>query len=312
MRLFSSPFEKDDYETIIVDSDLEVAGRSNDFSGIRKYSQQQKSYRQDDFDEFSTPNVFIVEDEESIRCAIKLYLSDRGYNVISFEDARSALNHLTLFEEEYQETSMHNTKRINDYNEHKRSRIRTNSSEKDGEEVNEMPSNRLPDAIVSDILMPGMDGIEFLNQIRTMSNTRPIPFILLTAKGMTQDRIAGYNAGADAYLPKPFDPEELVAILDNVIDKSRLSGSDDEIGCSSDDEGDVRVEDTTEKNDVYFTSDELKILEFLCKGLRNKEISLEMKYSIRWVEQKLTGMYRKTKCSNRTELVRWANLNGMM
>ncbi len=65
------------------------------------------------------------------------------------------------------------------------------------------------DAIILDILMPKMDGIEVLRHLRAEGIATPI--MLLTAKGQKADRIAGFDAGADDYLPKPFAPDELLA-----------------------------------------------------------------------------------------------------
>ena len=65
-----------------------------------------------------------------------------------------------------------------------------------------------PDLIVLDLLMPKMDGLEMLKELRTFS---AIPVIILTAKGADADRIRGLQLGADDYLPKPFNPDELVA-----------------------------------------------------------------------------------------------------
>ena len=76
-------------------------------------------------------------------------------------------------------------------------------------------TSRLPDAIISDIRMPGTDGLELLSQIRQNVVWARIPVILLTAKGLTTDRVAGYQAGADAYLIKPFVPEELFVRIIN-------------------------------------------------------------------------------------------------
>lgn len=64
------------------------------------------------------------------------------------------------------------------------------------------------DAIILDVMMPKMDGIEVLQRLR--KEGVQVPIMMLTAKGQTDDRIAGFNAGADDYLPKPFDPDELV------------------------------------------------------------------------------------------------------
>ena len=65
------------------------------------------------------------------------------------------------------------------------------------------------DAIILDVMMPGMDGVEVLRRARKSGVTTPV--MMLTAKGERDDRITGFNAGADDYLPKPFDPDELLA-----------------------------------------------------------------------------------------------------
>jgi len=66
-----------------------------------------------------------------------------------------------------------------------------------------------PDLIVSDVMMPEMDGIELCTRLRENFDTSHLPIILLAAKGEMEDRIAGLKAGADSYIPKPFNPEHL-------------------------------------------------------------------------------------------------------
>ena len=73
------------------------------------------------------------------------------------------------------------------------------------------------DLIIIDVLMSDINGYDLVKQLKTRPNIGHIPFIFLTAKGMTEDRIKGYKMGCKAYLGKPFDPEELVAIIDNVL-----------------------------------------------------------------------------------------------
>jgi len=70
-----------------------------------------------------------------------------------------------------------------------------------------------PDLVVLDLLMPRMDGLDMLKQLRTFS---PVPVIILTAKGADTDRIKGLQLGADDYLPKPFNPDELVARIEAI------------------------------------------------------------------------------------------------
>lgn len=87
-------------------------------------------------------------------------------------------------------------------------------------------SEKEPDVIVSDIRMPNssMDGLKLLSLLKgndpemyEFSKWKNIPVILLTAKSLTPDRIAGYKLGAQAYLSKPFSPDELLSIIDNLI-----------------------------------------------------------------------------------------------
>jgi DNA-binding response OmpR family regulator len=88
----------------------------------------------------------------------------------------------------------------------------------------------LPDLVITDIMMPQVDGYQFLKQLREDPKFKTLPVVFLTARGMTSDRIQGYNAGADAYLSKPFDPDELVAIVTNLLQKRdavRAAGEDE-------------------------------------------------------------------------------------
>ena len=75
------------------------------------------------------------------------------------------------------------------------------------------------DLIVLDIMMPGQSGLDFISQNRAKINT---PVILLTAKGQPDERIEGLEIGADDYLPKPFEPRELVLRIKNILVKTKI------------------------------------------------------------------------------------------
>jgi signal transduction histidine kinase/DNA-binding response OmpR family regulator/streptogramin lyase len=87
------------------------------------------------------------------------------------------------------------------------------------EEGIELALKNMPDLILSDLMMPGMDGIEFCQRIKTNWQTSHIPFILLTAKVTEESKIAGLETGADDYLTKPFNYEELAVRIKNLINQ---------------------------------------------------------------------------------------------
>jgi two-component system, OmpR family, response regulator len=80
-----------------------------------------------------------------------------------------------------------------------------------------------PDAILLDVMMPGMDGLEVLRRLRTRSQ---VPVVMLTARGDETDRIVGLELGADDYLPKPFNPRELLARLKAVLRRANPVAND--------------------------------------------------------------------------------------
>ena len=79
------------------------------------------------------------------------------------------------------------------------------------EYANNIVKETIPDLIVLDWMLPGMDGIEFAKRLRANSETKSIPIIMLTAKADEENKIKGLNVGADDYLTKPFSPRELIA-----------------------------------------------------------------------------------------------------
>jgi len=92
---------------------------------------------------------------------------------------------------------------------------------KDGEEGLAMALNRNPDLIISDIMMPKKNGIEFCYSIKSDLNTSHIPFVLLTAKATIEDQINGIKTGADLYLSKPFNIRYLIENVRQIISSRR-------------------------------------------------------------------------------------------
>ncbi len=84
----------------------------------------------------------------------------------------------------------------------------------------------MPDALVLDIMMPGESGTAFAHRLRIGGNRLPV--LLLSAKGSTEDRIEGLEAGADDYLPKPFEPKELLLRLRSILGRSAPSAAPSE------------------------------------------------------------------------------------
>ena len=89
------------------------------------------------------------------------------------------------------------------------------SAAKDAFEAEDFLQNYIFDLLIVDVMMPKITGLEFLHNLREKDN--PIPVIMLTAMGETADRIVGLEKGADDYIPKPFEPKELVLRIKNIL-----------------------------------------------------------------------------------------------
>jgi DNA-binding NarL/FixJ family response regulator len=160
----------------------------------------------------------------------------------------------------------------------------------------------LPDLIISDIRMPGMDGYALVRNLRTAPRTRLVPIVFLTAKDETADRIAGFRTGVDAYLTKPFEPEELLAVVSSILERVQRTHSDlarmfgGQAGAADDF---VRDEELTDA--------EWRVAEAVARGLTNKEIAAELNLSLRTVEGHISRILDKKNLSNRVELALHVN-----
>ncbi len=91
----------------------------------------------------------------------------------------------------------------------------------DGKTALELMQGQTPDLIISDIMMPEMDGYEFYEAVRSNADWAPIPFIFLTARGQTVDVRRGKSLGVDDYLVKPFEPEDLLIAIRTKLQRVR-------------------------------------------------------------------------------------------
>lgn len=157
----------------------------------------------------------------------------------------------------------------------------------------------VPDLIVSDVRMPGMSGYELAQQLRSSSRTMLVPVVFLTAKTETADRIEGFRSGVDAYLTKPFEPDELVAVIRSII--NRVQRTHAQIARLVGPPSEVR---SAEFQDEELTQAETRIAAAVARGLSNKEIAAEMEISVRTVENHISNILGKKRFNNRVEIAR--------
>ncbi|HEY9761593.1 MAG TPA: response regulator transcription factor [Trichocoleus sp.] len=171
-----------------------------------------------------------------------------------------------------------------------------------GREALEVLEALVPDMIICDVMMPEMDGYTFVKQVRENPETEWIPILFLSAKGQSQDRVKGLNTGADVYMVKPFEPEELVAQVESSLKQASRLIKQQAKGSGNGSVIKVAF-------DVELTPTELRVVQFVARGMANREIADELQVSQRTVESHVSNMLGKTGLHNRTELARWAMEN---
>jgi len=94
-------------------------------------------------------------------------------------------------------------------------------SARDGEDALDLAIRELPDLVILDLMLPGMDGLEVCKELKKEAKTAPIPVIMLTAKSQESDKVLGLELGADDYMTKPFSPRELIARIKAVLRRTK-------------------------------------------------------------------------------------------
>ena len=177
----------------------------------------------------------------------------------------------------------------------------------DGQEALSMVEAHHPDLMVTDIVMPKLNGYELVRRVRQQSAFRLLPVIFLTARIKTEERILGYQSGCDLYLPKPFELQELGAAIRNLLERAQIIQSDRTFQHDAQTPSQpLTVEADRLEFSLHLTQREQEVLELLTHGLSNAEMGTKLHLSPRTVEKYVSSLLRKTEASNRAELVRFA------
>ncbi|XGV98996.1 MAG: response regulator [Leptolyngbya sp. BL-A-14] len=197
-----------------------------------------------------------------------------------------------------------------------------------GQEALKLVDEYQPHLVVTDITMPQMDGYELVSRIRQRPTSRLLPVVFLTARNDTQERIRGYQTGCDVYLSKPFELQELGAVVRNLLERLQLIelewrfgrgevGRFSEVNASDAPRSSQAVSEdkqTATQNAALsiavaalnLTQREREVLKVLSDGHSNVQIGEHLHLSPRTVEKYVSSLLRKTDTSNRAELVRFA------
>lgn len=185
-----------------------------------------------------------------------------------------------------------------------------------------------PDLVVSDVMMPQMDGIEFCRRLRATPSGQLMPFIFLSGKGELEDRIHGHSIGADDYLIKPVNPRELAAKIEAQLERTRrihalivqlmqlnASSAVTELAnqaktAQATEVSPPQEEETLTPTPLPLTPAEERVFWEVIQGLTNKQISNRLFISPRTVQTHLSSILNKLKLGNRAQLIRFAYENG--
>jgi DNA-binding NarL/FixJ family response regulator len=166
------------------------------------------------------------------------------------------------------------------------------------------------DLIISDVMMPNLDGKEFFNRIKDDERYKDIPFIFLTAKARFEDKIEGLRDGAMDYIYKPFSIEELLAKIDTIIRKKdsikeayKKAIKKSIIGAIDEDMPSKYESEEADFSKFNITPREEEIIKLILKGEEYKDISVTLNISINTVNNHIQNIYRKLDIQNRMELI---------
>ena len=169
-----------------------------------------------------------------------------------------------------------------------------------------------PDLIISDVKMPEMDGLEFCRRLRSSRQGQLVPFIFLSGQNELEDRLQGHKMGADDYIIKPFQCQELVAKIENLLERSLRLQQEilrvlDRVKAP---EAPAHPSPGKDLEKLLLTPAEAKVFAEVIEGRTNKEIGERLFISDRTVQAHLTKILKKLNLKNRNELTHFALENG--
>jgi two-component system alkaline phosphatase synthesis response regulator PhoP len=173
----------------------------------------------------------------------------------------------------------------------------------------------LPDLVLVDVMMPGMDGLEVCRRLRSDTKTASIPIIMLTARSAEPDRVVGLELGADDYVTKPFSPRELAARVKAVLRRTSLQTAHPAVIRRDDLKIDLtRREVSCEGKSISLTASEFRLLHFLAvhpgqvfsrSELIDGALGTEVSVVDRTIDVHVTGLRKKLgSCGEWIETVR--------
>jgi two-component system alkaline phosphatase synthesis response regulator PhoP len=189
------------------------------------------------------------------------------------------------------------------------------NSASDGESGLNTAIQEMPDLVLIDLMLPGMDGLEVCRSLHADNRTASIPVIMLTAKSAESDRIVGLELGADDYVVKPFSPRELAARVKAVLRRTQQPRSQSKVIQRSSLSIDLtRREVSIQGSPIELTATEFRLLQFFAEHpgrvfsrseLIDAALGREVSVIDRTIDVHITGLRKKLAgCSDWIETVR--------
>ncbi len=174
-----------------------------------------------------------------------------------------------------------------------------------------------PDIVLADVSMPEMNGLELCERVRQEPRLELLPFIFLSARTSPQDRVLGLRQGADDYIVKPFESEELIARMENLIERTRRMLAEihrlvrhgaTTHHCGGQEAGGLRTNSPL----ASLSRAELQVFELVAQGLTNRAIAEHLHLSMRTVQGHVANIRAKLNLPRRESILQFAYQNRLI